>query len=260
MSKIRVKQKPNRVFEFLMGTRHPKVTKAMERFGFSEAVLQDGWNRLETCAELAVVEEPSFGPNSQLFKSLDAFEHIWFAVAKASLKGNYPKVHHAFLANLRQTTGRDTAITVGTFLKRLREMEAGEGAYAEHGPEARALLTARGLTESVAAEAEELLATLKTMVKFDEAQLVTTAENAKAEHAKAVAHLWAWYLEWSAIARVAVKDRRLLRSMGFLNGSGRGKDSSDDSLLEEDPCSSEQAAGLTLRVPSAPATSVPHSR
>jgi hypothetical protein len=87
------------------------------------------------------------------------------------------------------------------------------------------------------AEAEELSATLKTMVKVDEAKLVT-----KAEHAKAVAHLWVWYLEWSAIARVAVKDRRLLRSMGFLNGSGGGKASLDESLLEEDSSSSEEEA------------------
>ena len=28
--------------------------------------------------------------------------------------------------------------------------------------------------------------------------------------------LWSWYLEWSVIARAAIRDRRLLRSLGFL--------------------------------------------
>lgn len=233
MSKIRIGQKPNRVFKFLMGMRHPKVTKAMESFGFSDAVLQDGWNRLETCTERALADEPSFAPNPKIVESLDAFENVWFAVAKATLKGNYPDVHDALFANLWHGTGRDTAMTVGTFLKRLREMEAGVGAYARHGSDARALLLARGLSESIVAEAEASIATIKTTVKIDDGKLIS-----KEDQEKAVAHLWAWYLEWSAIARVAVKDRRLLRSMGFLNGSGAKEDSEDLDEVEvvtEDP-------------------------
>jgi hypothetical protein len=27
--------------------------------------------------------------------------------------------------------------------------------------------------------------------------------------------MWSWYLEWSTLARVAISDRRLLRSLGF---------------------------------------------
>ena len=29
--------------------------------------------------------------------------------------------------------------------------------------------------------------------------------------------MWAWYLEWSKIARVAIKNRALLRQLGFLS-------------------------------------------
>ncbi|MCZ7678604.1 MAG: hypothetical protein M5U28_07470 [Sandaracinaceae bacterium] len=28
--------------------------------------------------------------------------------------------------------------------------------------------------------------------------------------------LWSWYLEWSGIARVAIRDRRMLRALGLL--------------------------------------------
>ena len=31
--------------------------------------------------------------------------------------------------------------------------------------------------------------------------------------------MWAWYLEWSTIARRAITDRRLLRQLGFLHHS-----------------------------------------
>lgn len=230
MAKMRFGQKPDRVFKFLMGARHPKVARAVKAFGFSDEVLQEGWRRLEATAELALVEEPSLGPDPKIVKRLDSFENVWFTVVKATLRGNYPDVHDALFAKLSQVSGRDSAMTVGTFLKRVREMEAGEGVYAENGAKARELLAARGLTESILAEGEGLIAAVKTTVKMGDANAVN-----KAEHDKAVDRMWVWYLEWSAIARVAVKDRRLLRSMGFLSGAG-GKGSEEEEALEaEDP-------------------------
>lgn len=38
--------------------------------------------------------------------------------------------------------------------------------------------------------------------------------------AEAEEKLWAWYLEWSTIARTAITDRRLLKMLGFLRSSG----------------------------------------
>lgn len=40
--------------------------------------------------------------------------------------------------------------------------------------------------------------------------------------AAAEAHLWAWCLEWSGIARATIKDRRILNALGF-RGRGRKK-------------------------------------
>ena len=49
--------------------------------------------------------------------------------------------------------------------------------------------------------------------------------------------LWTWYLEWSAIARVAISDRRLLRSLGFLRykSQASGAEDEDESDDPEDP-------------------------
>jgi hypothetical protein len=218
-----------------MGARHPKVAQAMKSFGFSDEVLHEGWSRLEASAELTLVEEPSLGPNPKIIEQLDRFENVWFTVVRATLKSNYPEIHDALFAKLSQVSGRDSALTVGTFLRRLREMEAGGGVYTENGLKARELLAARGLTESVVVEAEAWIASIKTTVKMDDSEIAS-----KAEQEKAVEHLWAWYLEWSAIARIAVKDRRLLRSMGFLSGSGKA--SLDEELFEEASTSSAVAA------------------
>ena len=44
--------------------------------------------------------------------------------------------------------------------------------------------------------------------------------------------MWDWYLEWSQIARIAIKSRPLLRLLGFLK-TGRG--SSEEPALPGEP-------------------------
>ncbi len=46
----------------------------------------------------------------------------------------------------------------------------------------------------------------------------------------ATAEMWSWYLEWSQIARTVIKNRRLLRSLGFLRRTSTG----DDRVMVED--------------------------
>lgn len=38
--------------------------------------------------------------------------------------------------------------------------------------------------------------------------------------------MWSWYLEWSQIARVAIKQRALLKELGFLT-TRRGEEESE---------------------------------
>lgn len=40
--------------------------------------------------------------------------------------------------------------------------------------------------------------------------------------------MWAWYLEWSALARHEIKDRRLLLSLGFLRSYKKRSPAGDD--------------------------------
>ena len=48
---------------------------------------------------------------------------------------------------------------------------------------------------------------------------VSTIDRDAEQLARAEGALWAWYLEWSQIARVAVTQRALLRQMGFVSTS-----------------------------------------
>ena len=50
--------------------------------------------------------------------------------------------------------------------------------------------------------------------------------------------MWAWYLEWSQIARVAIKQRSLLKELGFLTTRRGGEDDGEgDAPASPDPAS-----------------------
>ena len=74
----------------------------------------------------------------------------------------------------------------------------------------------RGLTDEELAAARALLARVQRGPSSSE-PVVDPEARATAE-----AHLWAWYLEWSGIARATVKDRRVLAALG-LRPRGRKK-------------------------------------
>ena len=116
-------------------------------------------------------------------------------------------------------------------------MEAGEGPYGEAGPAARALLSERGLSEGVIGKAQEVLIRLKGFDRATNADdFVTPEERQATEDA-----MWAWYLEWSGIARRVVKDGNLLRRMGFKKHRG-GSGIADEVIDETEEIEAAEAA------------------
>ena len=117
-----------------------------------------------------------------------------------------------------QTEGPEVAITVRTFVDRYDELVAADQKYGAEGPKAQQLLNNRGVTAAVVAEAKAMLDAL-THVAQPAEPASAEAEAAQLEEAEAA--MWAWYLEWSKVARVAIKQRLLLKELGFLT-SRRG--------------------------------------
>lgn len=64
------------------------------------------------------------------------------------------------------------------------------------------------MTAERVAEAKATSAGLATLV-------VDTAPVSIVEREAAEKSMWSWYLEWSTIARVAIKERYILRALGF---------------------------------------------
>jgi len=208
--KLTIGQKAMRVVKFLMGLRHPQVVKALAQHGFTQEQVQRGWALLGGLTEVSfdgLEREP--GPNTLV--ELDRFENTWFPIARATLAHHYPEVGAALFRNLPQTQGREVAVTVAIFLDRLGRMQRGEGEFGVAGPAARRLLAERGLRGTALAEGAALIESLQTVRPIEPLRIDREREQ------QAEAALWAWYLEWSAIARVAIRDRRMLRALGFLN-------------------------------------------
>jgi Sec-independent protein translocase protein TatA len=191
----------------------------MTRHGFTQADLEEGWQLMMAAAgaKLAVFH---YVPDPTLFEELDVWENLWFPIAYATLRRHYPAVCDEVFLNLTQTEGLDVAVSVGTLVRRVRQAQQSDS---EDERAAVALLATRGLDETTLGKAEDLLGRLRT--DPEAAVPEPTNDRKAAEEA-----MWAWYLEWSAIARQIIQDRNLLRSLGFLRRAAGG---SDEDLEEE---------------------------
>ena len=103
------------------------------------------------------------------------------------------------LAAALDGTPRDATLAAHVLL----ELVGGLGASPARGP-----LAARGLTVATAEEGRRLVHAVHAAAPASPPDDLPPMEIAERE-------LWAWYLEWSAIARASIREPRLLRALGF---------------------------------------------
>ena len=227
MAKMTTSQKCAKLLRFLEGVAKPRAAMPLAAFGFKQGDLDEGWKRLHAAAGDKLLIVPETKPDPTKLKLLDDWENTWFPVADATLKHRFPAVREKVFLNLSQQTGLDVLISVKTLVARIDELEAGSA----EEQAARAMLEERGLNAETMNEAKDLLSKVATI------QVVEPVMPDPAAAEAAEKHMWAWYLEWSTIARTAIKDRRVLRSLGFLRpqiGGGPDEDVMDDEPLDDD--------------------------
>lgn len=229
-------QKAERVLRFIMGVRHPRVARLLAAHGLTDETLEEGWRLLQGLTENRVPSrrgQPARSP--ELVEALDAWENRWLPIAQATLARHEPAVAEWMFENLSQQHGPEVALSVHLFTTRVRQLEQGVDQLGEAAGRARALLVERGLSEDELAHAERLLERLGDIAAAPPPPPGPTPEEQKA----AEDAMWAWYLEWSAIARAVIRDGNLLRALGF--GSRRRTSADPDTDDETDDLDDEPA-------------------
>ena len=214
MAKKRIGDKAERVLKLLLGLRNRKVASSLAARGFGKDDLQEGLALLRAVTDVSLDALPPASSDPAIVQQIDRWENEWFPVANATLLRRHPEIHARVFLNLSQTEGAAVVVSVSTFLERIAELPRAESGYGQAGKDARKLLARRGLTPKVIDEAKALLEQVAT-IEAEPAELPDLEEE-RTRLAEAEDAMWAWYLEWAEIARTAIKDRALLRRLGFL--------------------------------------------
>lgn len=209
MARLTTLQKQVRMLKLLSGMRIPRVAQQLAPFGLDAGTMEEGWAYLKEVTGGPFEPLPARPPEVRPVPELDAFENLWFPIARRTLDHRYPQITANLFVNLPRTRGIESAFALVQFLDRLARMARGEEPFGADGPAARELLAKRGLTPEREAAAWQLLDKLRAP-EPERLPRVAVAREERAAEA-----MWAWYLEWSTIARHAIKNKALLRALGF---------------------------------------------
>ena len=238
MAKMTIGQKAERVLTLLLALRNVRIAGTLARHGFTNADLQEGWTLLRSVTRTQLDAPINEAPvDNDALQALDEWENKWFVITSATLQRRAPNVHEVLFRNLSQTEGVEVIVSVGTFLDRWVNIDkpVADGGLDQDGKEAKKIMAKRGLTTAVINDAKALVAKLRHVDGPLPDLEKIEAEEANFE--KAERELWAWYLEWSAIARNAIKQRSLLKKLGFLQDNGRSADEDGENAEEQNPAS-----------------------
>ena len=215
---LRLGDKASRILRFLLGLRDGAIAAAMERQGMRQEDVDEGWDLLRALGRRRLgAELPAVA--ADLVHQIDEWENYWFPILDGVLARHFPAVHAQVFRNLTQGEKEESPVTVTLLLERLDTLRDPTGPFGADGPKALEFLRERRmLTEDVLAVPRGLL---KEFKKFSPDRAALRKEEEAREVARAEDAAWAWYIEWSRIARVVIKSRRMLRTLGYLDKKGR---------------------------------------
>jgi hypothetical protein len=215
MARLGPAGKMRRLLEFLLGLRDDRVLLALREHGFGAAEREQGWGLMQALGMTQAIPAPT-AATPGVMAALDAWRNEWLRVLRVSLAQSFPQVHAQLFRGIERA-GQDSISVVPTFLVRFEKLQSQNDATSRA---AVAKLRSRGFTPERQQEARQLLESLRRC------ELPNRPDPAvrRATTHKAEAALWEYYVEWSQIARAAIKDVRLLGLLGFRGGSGSDAD------------------------------------
>lgn len=209
MAKLGPAGKVRRLLEFLLGLRDDRVLSALASRGFTDADRATGWDLLRALGTTQCVPIRTSMDNSA-FSSLDAWRREWIRLVRVSLAHGFADLDAKLFRRIDGATQPSLEV-VSVFLNRFEKLERSSDATTQA---ALAKLRERGFTAERREEAKQML---QAVLQFKPPKSPDPAMR-RAAIRKAEAALWAYYIEWSQIARTVIKDARLLEMLGYREG------------------------------------------
>jgi hypothetical protein len=212
--------------------RDDRVLSALAEHGFSDADRSKGWDLLRELGTTQCVPSPT-SLNHSALDLLDAWRLEWLRLVHVSLVHGFAEVDAKLFRRI-DNAKQPSPEVVSVFLSRLEKLERSNDEITQA---ALAKLRQRGFTNERREEGKQML---QAALHFRPPEL-PDRELRRAAIRRAEAALWAYYVEWSQIARTVIKDARLLELLGFREGKAADEEA-------------DESAGVTAE------TSVPQAK
>ena len=195
--------------------------------GYDTAAQQRAINLIATICTTPEVDVPEVTNNAMAVSVnfVDSRDDEVFAVIDAAWEYNYPEQYAYATKNIGPASGIQSVVNTGVLLKRLDTMYSGaeREATRKQDREALQLLARRGVAPSLR---DELAKHVKIVDELQQDEPLPDTSAYELRRVEALVELRKWFVEWSGIARVAIKRRDYLISLGL--ASRRRSSSSDD--------------------------------
>lgn len=215
---------PARGLKLLGAISHnPYIRATLARRGYTDATHEHGWSLVLKAAgyRKPVAESLERPEAAAAIAELDAWDEPNFRVARAALV-LHPEQRDFLFQDLEAQSGAAAIASVTTFLDRLDELESGKDRKTTRKADQAALdkLAERGIPKEERGRLRKLLAVATGSP--DPASLAPKAAAAAEKQAIAAAEqreariaLWAFWTEWSEVAKADIKRRDHLIQMGL---------------------------------------------
>lgn len=225
MARLGPTERAERVVRLLFGLRHPRIAEALASRGFDDADIEEGWRLLRAATRTHMPAASEHGDELTAQRYLAAWCKEWLPMIALTLRRRHPQALarlEDLLAAAAEGPAQARSEVAMEWLTQLRDPASD---LAKASPGALQVLAKRGLSPAILAQVDGARSVLSGQ-RPGKDQPPTSDELTAADE-----ELWAYYVEWSHAARMVVKDRRLLRKLGFLRSSGGGS-SGDDGPVE----------------------------
>lgn len=202
----------NRAFAFLtaLGTQLT-IRTVMETHGYTQEDHLEGWRLVLKASGSDVTLGRIEGAAAAALRELDAWDEVGFHKAHAALRRTFSEQADFVFADLAPTQGQAAVLGIVKFLDRLDALEKGRTPETQHADKkAIEALATRGIGVDERAHLRAVVALTQTAPgtssQIQDIQTTRTQDRIA---------LYAWYAQWTEVARAVVDQRGALIQLGI---------------------------------------------